>query len=83
MLNFSWLKWRVCRAECDELLRWRFRAVDYERYLSEFPDVVLAIRNLRAEASGEQLDLCTPAIGPGPWDVGGLREYLRKRRSPE
>ena len=48
----------------------------YEIYLADFPDIVLVLHNLRQELLGEKLETGTPPIGPGPWDLKGLRELL-------
>lgn len=77
-----WHYWRVL-GERNEVQSKLARALvlvrEYERWLSEFPEISQAMENLRAEMDGAQLDACWPPGQKGPWDVQGLREILRRR----
>jgi hypothetical protein len=69
--------------ERTELERRRIVLSQYQRWLSEFPDISLVLENMAAEIDGKQsLDACHPPGPAGPWDVTGLRETLRRRRTP-
>lgn len=66
-----------------ELERWRTQWHEYRRWLAEFPEVAMALDNLRAEVLGkESLDACHPPGDEGPWTVDGLRYKMRERRKP-
>lgn len=73
----EFLKWLFAKKEMEELCRWRISWEQYRRWLGEFPEVRMALDNLRAEVDGQQLDACTPPGKKGPWTVSGLRDRLR------
>lgn len=60
------------------LARYRLKIDLYDRWLAEFPVIVLVLQNLKADAEGEGLDTSFPPSSSGPWAVEGLRNVLRK-----
>lgn len=74
----NWLKWLIAGNEIAELNRWRVMWHEYRAWLSEFKPVGLALDNLKAEVTGQQLNACFPPSVDGPWTVSGLRERMRQ-----
>lgn len=51
MLEF--LKWLVARKEMAELERWRVEWHEHRRWLAEFPQVGMALDNMKSEVEGK------------------------------
>lgn len=80
MLN--WLKWLIAGKELRELEIRRQRLIDYQRWLAEFPDVSLVLKNMQIEIDGmTPLDVCYPPGKEGPWDIANLAIILRRLKS--
>lgn len=77
----EWLKWLVAGKELEELYKWRSEWEEYRRWLAEFPQVAMALDNMRSEINGEALDACHPPGRNGPWTIRGLRDRMRAMTS--
>lgn len=71
MLN--WLKRLVAGRELAELDRWRVEFEQAERWLAEFPDVAMALGNIRRSIAGNEMF----------YDMPALRDRMRMRRDNE
>lgn len=61
-----------------ELERTKNTIQQYQRWFTEFPDVVLVLNNLAVVAEGKtSLDAGFPPSDAGPWNTSGLRDVLR------
>jgi hypothetical protein len=62
-----------------ELERTKLAIQQYQRWLTEFPAIILVLDNLAAVGEGKQ-SLCAsnPPSPTGPWSTSSLREVLRK-----
>lgn len=83
------LKWLIAGDEMAEVERWRVRCSEYDRWLAEYPDIALVLRNLHQRASGEgctsNIAVDVPWVKPsdGPWDINALRIMVRRIRQGE
>ncbi|WP_061286694.1 hypothetical protein [Herbaspirillum chlorophenolicum] len=75
------LKWLIAGPEMRELERRRVTWEQYRRWLAEFPQVAMALDNMKAEIDGAGLDACHPPSTDGPWTVEGLRDRMRQLQS--
>lgn len=72
---------RKHRQELENLHRYRLLVVEYDRWLSSMPDVVLVLRNLRALAdSRSSVQTDCPGKLLRPMDVSDLRREVAQLR---
>jgi hypothetical protein len=77
-----WLALKLAPKEMNELNLWRTKSIEYRRWLSEFPDIRMAMDNMMAEINQiEHINVSYPPDNTGPWDVAGLREKLRDQHN--
>lgn len=74
----DWIGQWLFSKELTELNRWKIIVDDYQRFLSEFPEITLTLENLKLQVEDKiDLDSSIPPMIKGPWTVIGLRYTLR------
>jgi hypothetical protein len=80
---FTAIMWYLERRQEERavLNRYRVHLAQYQHWLCEMPDVCDVLRNLSAEAEGnEPLSAGFPHPAKGPCEISSLRDRLRKTR---
>lgn len=69
---WNWIKWKICNKELVELNRWRLQWGIYRQWLAMFPEIAIALDQLKNEVDGHS-----------PMFIGDLRDKVIIARKSE